>query len=145
MYIGTVKIFGKYLAVKSHFFEFARLTLWLTLVGSIKSCSYTSTGGPRISWFHNSWSSQIRDSVSGMNFVNSLQFSDFKKEIKKFFENFLEFFLIFFYIFFSKSRNCEEFTKLRPETESRICEDHELWNHEMRGPPVLICFQYNRI
>ena len=31
MYIGTVKIFGKYLAVKSHFFEFARLTLWLTL------------------------------------------------------------------------------------------------------------------
>ena len=34
MYIGTVKIFGKYLTVNSHFFEYARLTLWLTLVRS---------------------------------------------------------------------------------------------------------------
>ena len=25
-----------------------------------------------------------------------------------------------------------------PKMESRICEDHELWNHEMRGPPVYI-------
>ena len=32
-----------------------------------------------------------------------------------------------FQIFFlSKSRDCEEITKLVPETESRICEDHEL-------------------
>ena len=23
--------------------------------------------------------------------------------------------------------------------KSWICEDHELWNHEMRGPPVLLC------
>ena len=30
-YICTFKICGKYLAVKSHFFEFARLTVWLTL------------------------------------------------------------------------------------------------------------------
>ena len=33
MYICTFKICGKYLAVNSYFFEFARLTLWLTLVG----------------------------------------------------------------------------------------------------------------
>ena len=36
----------------------------------------------------------------------------------------------------SKSRICKEFTNLEPESESRICEDHELWNHEMWGPPV---------
>jgi hypothetical protein len=47
MYIGTVKICGKYLAVKSHFFEFARLTLWLTLAPSnfLKKATFTS-----ISW-----------------------------------------------------------------------------------------------
>ena len=33
MYICTFKICGKYLAVNSYFFELARLTLWLTLVG----------------------------------------------------------------------------------------------------------------
>ena len=38
--------------------------------------------------------------------------------------------------FFLKSWICKEFTKLRPETESQICEGHELWNHEMRGPPA---------
>ena len=31
MYIYTIKICGEYLAVKSHLFEFVRLTLWLTL------------------------------------------------------------------------------------------------------------------
>ena len=36
----------------------------------------------------------------------------------------------------SKSRNREEFTKLRPKTESRNSGDHEFWNHEMRGSPV---------
>ena len=29
-----------------------------------------------------------------------------------------------------------------PETESRICEDHELGNHEMRGPPVYNFFSH---
>ena len=38
----------------------------------------------------------------------------------------------------SKSRICEEFTNLVPESKSRICEDHELWNHEMWGPPVFL-------
>ena len=36
----------------------------------------------------------------------------------------------------SKSRICKEFTNLVPESKSRICEDHELWNHDMWGPPV---------
>ena len=54
-----------------------------------------------------------------------------KKNPKFFFWNF------FFLGFFSeKSWNGEEFTKLRPETESRNSGDHELWNHEMRGSPI---------
>ena len=44
---------------------------------------------------------------------------------------------IFFGFFFSKSWNEGEFTNLRPETESRNRGDHELWNHEMRGFPVV--------
>ena len=47
----------------------------------------------------------------------------------------------FFAFFISKSRNCREFTKLMPETESRICEDHELWNPKMWGPPALHFFK----
>ena len=43
----------------------------------------------------------------------------------------------------SKSWNGEEFTKLRPETESQNSGDHELWNHEMRGSPVY-CSVYRR-
>ena len=35
-----------------------------------------------------------------------------------------------------KSRICEEFTNLVPESKSQISEDHELWNHKMWGPPV---------
>ena len=35
-------------------------------------------------------------------------------------------FTIFFDFFFSKSRNCKEFTKFMPKTESRNREDHEL-------------------
>ena len=48
-----------------------------------------NTGGPRISWFQNSWSPLFRDSVSGLNFVNSLPFWDFelKKTAKKISEN----------------------------------------------------------
>ena len=40
----------------------------------------------------------------------------------------------------SKSRICEEFTNLHPESESRICKDYELWNHEIWGPPVIVHF-----
>ena len=29
--------------------------------------------------------------------------------------------------------------EMRPETESWNSEDHELWNHEMRGSPVKHC------
>ena len=39
--------------------------------------------------------------------------------------------------FFSKSWIGGEFTKLRPETESRNRGNHKLWNHEMRGSPVV--------
>ena len=35
-----------------------------------------------------------------------------------------------------KIKICVEFTNLVPESKSRICEGHELWNHEMWGPPV---------
>ena len=49
-----------------------------------------------------------------------------EKKIKKKILKISEKFSKIFPIFFSKSRICEEFTKLRPETESRICEDHEL-------------------
>ena len=45
----------------------------------------------------------------------------------------------FFGFFFSKSWNEGEFTNLRPETESRNRGDHELWNHEMQGSPVVAC------
>ena len=41
------------------------------------------------------------------------------------------------YNFFWKSWNGREFTKLVPETESRIRENHEFWNHEMWGSPVV--------
>ena len=44
MYICTFKICGKYLAVNSYFFEFARLTLWLTLVGG-NVCGGSVCGG----------------------------------------------------------------------------------------------------
>ena len=43
--------------------------------------------------------------------------------------------------FFSKSWNGGKFTKLRPEIESRNGGDHELWNHEIRGLPVLKIFK----
>ena len=36
-----------------------------------------------------------------------------------------------------KSWNVGEFTKLVPETESQNREDHEFWNHEMWGSPVI--------
>ena len=66
-----------------------------------------------------------------------------KQKLSKIVEN-LKFFQkiskkkFFFGFFFSKSWNGGEFTKLRPETESRNRGDHELWNHEMRGSPVLV-------
>ena len=58
-----------------------------------------------------------------------------KKIQKKIQKNFRKFSKkkFFFAFFISKSRNCEEFKKWMPKMESRICEDHELWNHEMRG------------
>ena len=56
----------------------------------------------------------------------------FQKKIKK---NENDLFLILF-IFASKSWICKEFRNLEPESESQIWEDHELWNHEMWGPPV---------
>ena len=56
---------------------------------------------------------------------------NFEKKIQKICEK-----QLFFWFFSSKSWNGEEFTKLRPETESRNSGDYELWNHEMRGSPV---------
>ena len=58
------------------------------------------TGGPRISWFHNSWSPLFRDSLLGLNFVNSSQFRDFEKKKKKMSENSekIFFFLNFFFV-----------------------------------------------
>ena len=47
--------------------------------------------------------------------------------------------------FSSKSWNGEEFTKLRPERESRNSGDHELWNHEMRESPVYALLIMNRL
>ena len=55
---------------------------------SILICIFiVNTGGPRISWFQNSWSPLFRDSVSGLNFVNSLPFWGFwtQKKQPKFF------------------------------------------------------------
>ena len=50
---------------------------------------FVCTGGPRISWFQNSWSPPFRDSVSGINFVKSPPFRDFEsKKAKK--KNILE-------------------------------------------------------
>ena len=57
---------------------------WLIL--TVNSLTYTQcfvckyrarAGGPRISWFQNSWFLLFRDLVSGTNFVNSLLFRDF--------------------------------------------------------------------
>ena len=53
-------------------------------------------------------------------------------------KNFLIFFLTFLTFFILISRNREEFTKLNLENESRNREDHEFWNHEMRGSPVVL-------
>ena len=49
-----------------------------------------------------------------------------------------DFFLKKLGFFSEKSWYGEEFTKLRPETESRNSGDHEFWNHEMRGSPVAV-------
>ena len=58
-----------------------------------------------------------------------------KKTIKKVGKKIRKFFLKkkIFWIFFSK---LNQFTKLRPETESRNSGDHELWNHKMQESPV---------
>ena len=66
-----------------------------------------------------------------------LHFMILKKKKSKKSKKKSHFFLLFL-IFFSKSWNGEEFTKLRPETESPNSGDHELWNHEMRGSPLHI-------
>ena len=42
----------------------------------------------------------------------------------------------FFMDFFYQNLEKGEFTKLRPETESRSSGNHELWNHEIQGSPV---------
>ena len=59
-----------------------------------------NTGDPCISWFHISWSSQIRNSDSGINFVNSSQIRDFEKKKKS--GKFSDFFrkISDFYFFF---------------------------------------------
>ena len=41
-----------------------------------------------------------------------------------------------------KSWNGEEFPKLIIKPESRNSGNHELWNHEMRGSPVLCFHKY---
>ena len=43
----------------------------------------------------------------------------------------------FFFNFFSRSWNGGDFHEIGPQTESRNSRDHDLWNHEMQGPPVL--------
>ena len=60
-----------------------------------------ATGDPHILWFHNSWSPLFRDSVSGLNFVNSSLFCDFKNKKckKKFLINFQKNLQIFFQSF----------------------------------------------
>ena len=68
---------------------------WFLPKKVLKIFKNTYTGGPRISWFHNSWSSQIHDFFSGINFMNSSQIHDFEIENsqkKNFFRNFFEIF-----------------------------------------------------
>ena len=85
-----------------------------------------STGDPRISWFHNSWSPLFRDSVWG-------QISWFwRKKSKIFFFFGFFFFSKFFFDFFFRNH------EMRPKMESRNSGDHELWNHEMQGFPVVL-------
>ena len=59
------------------------------------------TGDPRIFWFHNSWSPLFRDSVLGLNFVNTSPFHDFEEKNSKnfFFGFFLKFFFSFLFIY----------------------------------------------
>jgi hypothetical protein len=71
--------------------------------------------------------------------LNSLDLK--QKKIPKKSRKFSDFF--FFYFFISKSRNREEFTKFNLENESRNSGDHEFWNHEMRGSPVLLITNYS--
>ena len=56
-----------------------------------------------------------------------LWISIWKKKSKK---------ILIFSLIFLKSWSGEEFTKLRPETESRNSGDHKLWNHKIQGFPV---------
>jgi len=85
----------------------------------------------------NEWKSERKSKkILKKNFEKKFWKKFWKKILKKNFEKkFWKIFQNFFFI--SKSRNCEKFTKWMPKLESWICEDHELWNHEMRGPPVL--------
>ena len=67
---------------------------------------FRDTGGPRISWFHNSWSSQIRNSILCTHLVNSSEFRDFenKQKKKKKIGIFSEFFQTFFCMFSSQKQ-----------------------------------------
>ena len=64
------------------------------------------TGGPRISWFHNSWSSQIHDFFQASISWIPRKFMILKQKIAKknfseiFFGNFSDFFFRFVYYFF---------------------------------------------
>ena len=69
---------------------------------------------------------QKRDRTKQETNEKKIKIWNFSEKIRKF----------SWFFFFSKSRICEEFTKLMPESELRICEDHEMWNHEMQGSPV---------
>ena len=61
------------------------------------------------------------------------------KQTKKIWKIFQKFFKknLFLLFFCSKTWNGGEFKNLMPETESRNKGDHELWNHEMWGSPVV--------
>ena len=49
-----------------------------------------------------------------------------------------------FTIFCFKIMNLQGIHEIDAWKKSWICEDHELWNHEMRGPPVVV-FTYSWI
>ena len=99
----TLQLFSKHFKKLSFWYSNSiRLNLKDLLSKMIGAITFQScTGNPCILWFHNLWSPLFRDSVSGLNFVNSSPLHDFKKIKEKKIRNFFDFFFHYLFVVFS--------------------------------------------
>ena len=84
-----------------------------------------------IFWSRNFQSSSV---IHHLYFNNKEVGNKSEKKVWKISEKISYFF--FFAIFCFKIMNLRGIHEIDAWKKSWICEDHELWNHEMRGPPV---------